>query len=427
MKVKNSIISVAITGLLGMPMLMQGLKTRAVKAADTDVHMVAHYEFADPTNLGKDTSGNGNDLVAFGDGLTVTNGALNFATGSCLHSVNDSADADFVDAVTGSYTLSFELNYDVSQQLWATFVSTGNDGYCSSDGAKGGLSLNAYGGNFDITSNGAAAGDMKMIATSALNGQQFNSVIIVNDAEAEKVTVYFDGQVTATYESWTAPINTHHMAFCIGASWNGYSGSPVNGTAANGSIKDVRLYDSALDTDNIARVAAGNKALVPTQQQEEDPTPEGDTLVSPIVRYEFKDPTNIGKDSMGHFDLTTFGTGLTVDDGVLSFANGSCLHSTNTSGSYDFADYIRSYTLSFDLKYDCSQTAEWATFVATGNSGYATGARGGVNLCNYGGFFDVCVGDTPAYDLKQIAEINEIANASKEMAIAIEDRKWQTD
>ena len=30
-------------------------------------------------------------------------------------------------------------------------------------------------------------------------------------------------------------------------------------------------------------------------------------------------------------------------------------------------------------------------------------------------------------DLKQIAEINEIANASKEMAIAIEDRKWQTD
>lgn len=80
--------------------------------------------------------------------------------------------------------------------------------------------------------------------------------------------------------------------------------------------------------------------------------------IKPIVWYEFKDADNIGKDSMGHFDLLVGGNGQVehnAEEGYVTFtrANGSVLYAPALYGSTDWSDMLKGgYTFSYTVKAD---------------------------------------------------------------------------
>ena len=120
---------------------------------------------------------------------------------------------------------------------------------------------------------------------------------------------------------------------------------------------------------------------------------EDNVLVQPIARYEFADAENLGKDSMGNFDLLTYGNTLTTgsdeDGSYLNFAAGGGLYARDMPGYADFSDYFTDYTISFGLKRNVAASADWGPVIATGN-GYANGTGdAGITIFAANGNVDV--------------------------------------
>lgn len=82
--------------------------------------------------------------------------------------------------------------------------------------------------------------------------------------------------------------------------------------------------------------------------------------IKPLVWYEFKDANNIGKDSMGNFDLLLGGNGNVThnaEEGYVQFerANASYLYAPAIYGSSDWSDMLKGgYTFSYTVKADNS-------------------------------------------------------------------------
>lgn len=80
--------------------------------------------------------------------------------------------------------------------------------------------------------------------------------------------------------------------------------------------------------------------------------------IKPLVWYEFKDADNIGKDSMGNFDLLLGGNAIVkhnTEEGYVEFerANASYLYAPAIYGSSDWSDMLKGgYTFSYTVKAD---------------------------------------------------------------------------
>ena len=109
------------------------------------------------------------------------------------------------------------------------------------------------------------------------------------------------------------------------------------------------------------------------------------TVINPIAKYEFKDATNHGKDSMGNYDLefgrywVSGGTGELMNDGTIDTVNGGvtfragnnsaaatgyCL--TNTEGADPFAN-LSAFTLAFEFQNHAKVYGAWGTLIGWGN------------------------------------------------------------
>lgn len=82
--------------------------------------------------------------------------------------------------------------------------------------------------------------------------------------------------------------------------------------------------------------------------------------ILPLVWYEFSDETDLGKDSMGNFDLLIGGNGLIAHDaegGYITFTrdNASYLYAPALFGNFDWSDMLKGgYTFSYTVKADNS-------------------------------------------------------------------------
>ena len=110
------------------------------------------------------------------------------------------------------------------------------------------------------------------------------------------------------------------------------------------------------------------------------------TVINPIAKYEFKDATNHGKDSMGNYDLefgrywVAGGLGELMNDGTIDTENGGvtfhagngteaatgyCL--TNTEGADPFAN-LKAFTLAFEFQNHAKVYGAWGTLIGWGNA-----------------------------------------------------------
>ncbi|HIZ63425.1 MAG TPA: LamG domain-containing protein [Firmicutes bacterium] len=99
------------------------------------------------------------------------------------------------------------------------------------------------------------------------------------------------------------------------------------------------------------------------------------TEIAPIAKYEFKDATNFGKDSMGNYNMSyrnawqAGGTGPLLDKGTLidgggvQFAGEFCV--AQDANNNIFED-VTAFTLAFEIKTETA-TVDWAHYIGVGN------------------------------------------------------------
>ena len=130
-----------------------------------------------------------------------------------------------------------------------------------------------------------------------------------------------------------------------------------------------RVATVTLSAAAVAMAAGGIAGLAPLSADAEV------TEIAPIAKYEFKDATNFGKDSMGNYDMSyrnewqQGGTGPLLDKGTMiegggvEFAGEFCI--AQDANNNIFSD-VTAFTLAFEIKTQTA-TVDWAHYIGVGN------------------------------------------------------------
>ena len=397
-KVKRTAIAILIActiSLTGMGIITMASAngTSEIIAPETGFNAVAHYEFNDETNLGKDSLGN-YDLVAKNVGIDRVNGGVALKDNGLLYAPaldepNGDAYTDFSDLIKGSYSVSFRAYMRSLGGGGNYIVSTGSYGshFCI-NWCYGGLSYSFGNGQNEDFGTNAANGNGQEMLNATNNWYRVNTIYNEKD-----LTV----TVTATREgdSEYAFSKTHQLtaastfggndrySFTIGAQSHlgGWDDCHANaelgdGTVIYPNISDFRIYSGVIDATEIAAIAkydADNLAAANA------PTYE----YNPIAAWDFSDSNNIGKDTYGNVDLimkNTDAANYDLTDGVLTLKNNNFLYAGNLGNNQDISDKLSAFTIALDMKtptfsnsaeYDIFSTARYADgfrFAACGNA-----------------------------------------------------------
>ena len=122
----------------------------------------------------------------------------------------------------------------------------------------------------------------------------------------------------------------------------------------------------------VAMAAGGFAGLAPLSADAEV------TEIAPIAKYEFKDATNFGKDSMGNYDMSyrnewqqggtgpLLDKGTMIDGGGVEFAGKFCVAQDQNNNI--FSD-VTAFTLAFEIKTQTA-TVDWAHYIGVGNGNH---------------------------------------------------------
>ncbi len=241
---------------LAMAMLMASCAALAEGAGS----LVAHYDFEDAENLGKDVSGHGNDLVVKGKSTPVASadaavgaGAIQF-DGDCAL-VTEITAGDFSDALT-SYTISFHAKHQGYVGEHYRVICSGYSG-CQ-DGICNILGKYTYEGNQHLVYQpiiGDTGRDFwgrmneyTMIlddeATAENELKEYHWYVCTFDAKTKTVTAWIDGMLCGSVECVEPTAACDAFGFCVGGGYTSWTDLITQGFV--GTLDDVRVYDYAV-------------------------------------------------------------------------------------------------------------------------------------------------------------------------------------
>ena len=314
----------------------------------------AHYEFDDDTYSGPiiwlkldetsgttatDSSGNGNDgTLTYMSGNEWTagqiDGALELDGSNDYVNVGDAASLDITDAITVTAWIKPNASQSGYKRLIEKhYASSWYFGYSS--GANG-LSTYINGGQRALTSTGI------------LTVGEWNHVAFTYDKDAggtDEVKMYLNGAVRAT-GNYSSAIGTDNRDIAIGRYKYG------SGYAFNGSIDDVRIYNSARSAEDVAIILAGGTLTHTPSQTATDSSANGnDATLGTTDQSDDRDPSWVAG---------VVGTGSLSFDGEDDYAH--------TADSDTLLLLSGDYSISVWIKADASQE-QWAGIYAKTNSG----------------------------------------------------------
>lgn len=333
--------------------------------------LVSQYEFNDPQNIGKDTTGRFD--LNNGSGVTLTTtqsggSAANFggvATTDCLY-----YDGENYTTTLNNFTISVlaRLGSEVSDN--ACLFSTGWD-------PSGGISFGLRPGNEFFLDATLQNGETVWINFNSKVSQtkDFHLYTVVVSNDGKKIEIYVDDILLHTKEL-TLPLKmlsslAEHKLAIGQAAWR-------SGYMFNGAIDEVRIYNYPLKNNAVSDMANAFGTAKP-------PVVIPDNSL--VASYNFESLEEIGKDEQGRFDLTN-----RRDVTVVKGKNGNGAHFAGKSEYdallFDGANYTENFTdmtVSFYAKLD-HDVSDNACVIATGwdpNGGFAFGFTPGNGL-----FFD---------------------------------------
>jgi len=220
-------------------------------AAVAEEGLIAHYDFEDPENLGRDVSGNGHDLVLKGKGTLLS--SADAAEGTAALELDGEAAlateeaADFSDELE-SFTISFYAKNEGFAGEHSRVISTGYNGI------QAGLCFIVGRYFWDNVTHlifqpiiGDAGGDFwgKMSDMCTLEGvDDYHWYVASFDAETKTITAWIDGELRGSAEFIDPSVACEPFGFAIGASYASWEANVMYGFI--GKIDDVRVYNYSI-------------------------------------------------------------------------------------------------------------------------------------------------------------------------------------
>jgi len=232
-------------------------------------NLVAHYAFDDSSNIGADTSGNGNDLdfnsavgggngVAFSASAEAGAGAAYFDGGSFL--TYSGAPASVLSTLASSFTLSVWIN---------TTTTVGQDGdlafhdqgivACDIPGlAKDSVPMSLTGSGIGFNTGDDPAhfqfGDDTLSSYANVADGTYHHVVVTRDEATGIKQIYIDGNLNVSDTAATYYLRDP-VEIGVGAQINGSRADPnladIGGPYYQGLLDDIQLYNRVLTADEI--------------------------------------------------------------------------------------------------------------------------------------------------------------------------------
>lgn len=252
---------------------------------------VAWYDFEDSENPGKDKSGNGNDLIVFGEPEQVGNGpsgkAVYFDGNSALYAKTDKKGglgSDFVDVIADSgskkLTIAFWIRNEVSDYdnfdlaTWRRIISNGHDGGAVQNDrdnkAFGGFTMLSLCDNYIVPTvvnpaimvDRAERHDGSCIGNNAVYPYaegKWSFVVWTADATTGQFCFYVNGaklydQTVDPAESGGIRLSNTARPFCIASNINYSEADDVmqlNHTYT-GALDEVMVFDRIISESDVA-------------------------------------------------------------------------------------------------------------------------------------------------------------------------------
>jgi hypothetical protein len=219
--------------------------------------LVAHYTFDNSSNLGQDSSGNGNDLT-FNGGVGVTlssqsqagSGAAYFDGYSFFSYA--STPTNILNTLAGNFTLSFWIN------------TTDNDGneYGPAYAGEGIVTADVPGAANDIIPAALDGGEIgfntgpdddTLNTTTDVNDGNYHHIVITRDQGTGVKQIYIDGVLNNT-DTATMNLLSDPQLMAIGCQIDASQTDPNNANPYNffqGLLDDVQLYSKVLDATDV--------------------------------------------------------------------------------------------------------------------------------------------------------------------------------
>ncbi len=344
------IVCAILCSILGLSVFEA--KAEDIIAPTTGFNKVVHYEFRDTRNLGKDSLNNYNLVAEESVIVDEINGGVKL-DGLLYAPKITGTDNDFSDLIKGSFSISMRTYMSTGEKTTHRFFATGS--YASSFTAV--WRFSGFQINFDsetlkhFGTNQNSALTTGNIFTTTPAWYRIN-MIYDQTAKTFKMTATKEGDSTFAFEqteTLATDINFggYNYSFTIGAGSN-FGKNVQNRVAMDSftpSISDFRIYSGVIDSQEISNIATYDN-----EGWELDEIPTVQTECEGFVHYEFNDKNNLGKDTLGNYDLVV-GSGVTYDEvngGVTVGKPQGILYAPKITGTNnDFSDLITgSYSIS---------------------------------------------------------------------------------
>ena len=224
------------------------------------VNPLAKYEFLDASNPGKDSMGNYNLELKDADGVAAGTGVVSASEGVATFNgtagLRSSSNENDISEVLKSFTLAFDIKASTEHGGWAEPVSFGWNGWEPTKwgtfqfSGRSNLLRYSTGANIDGTTNAFWANEIGNVKTDG-----FQSVLLVADP-GKKIEVYLDGVLKYSHalpQDFTFSDPNMRFALGGGSCWGNLYNPFI------GQLKNVEIYDFALNETQIAQYAATKK------------------------------------------------------------------------------------------------------------------------------------------------------------------------
>jgi subtilase family serine protease len=309
---------------------------------------LAHYAFDDSGNLGRDSSGNGNDLTGASwwgpvhEPATDTaagGGAVRFFGTSTL-TPNGTVLANWLTTLAGSFSVSAWVKTTDSRgddsdnaDSGATIFWAFNDQYGTNDtiplaitGSKAAFTTRDHLGNLDTLHSGASVTD-----------GNYHLLTVTRDHATGLKTIYVDGNLQASAIGTTDPLNGNDYYLSIGGS---------TASSYTGLLDDLQFYSGVLSPAEVTALYNNPGSSAP------DIAGSG-----PVARYDFDEGVVLAADVSGNGNNIIYagnfgGSGPTMSSdtiagsGSVSFDGSSYL----TASSNLLATLARDFSVSLWVK-----------------------------------------------------------------------------
>jgi hypothetical protein len=236
---------------------------------------VAHYTFDNSSNLGQDSSGNGNDMSGptwwgpvyqFDTDAEAGGGAVQFFGTSELNA-NGQSLTDLNAVLAGSFTFSAWVKTTVTNGVdynnafyGAVIFWAYNDQGNTNDT----IPLSITGSKAAFTTRGGDSGASDNLhSLTSVNDGNYHLITVTRDQSTGEKKMYVDGNFETSEIGTTNPLNGNNYNLTIGGWAYCTDGNCTNFYAYNGLLDDVQVYSGVLSDAEVASLYANPGTTIP--------------------------------------------------------------------------------------------------------------------------------------------------------------------